>query len=486
MTAVLEAPAPTAAAPDRRRWLGLAAVLAATLMNLLDSTVVSVGGPAIQADLGGGYASLQWIAAGYTLALAVGLLVGGRLGDVYGRRRMLLMGTAGFVLTSLACALSATPDALIVARVLQGLAGAVMIPQGFGLIRDLFPPAEVGKAFGAFGPVIGLATILGPIVAGLLVEADLFGTGWRMIFLINLPLGAFALAVGARVLPAVPASAPSSRLDLGGGLLAGVAILLLVHPLVQGRELGWPAWSLVMAVASLPVFAVFALHQVRRARRGAATLIEPSVFGKRSYTSGTVLVVVFFGAVCGFSLAIGMFLQLGLGYSALRASLTMTAFAVGAFLGTGFSAARTATLGRAVLHLGLGILAAGVLAFHLVLGWAGTVAGTVGAWDLVLPLLLGGAGMGMIFVPLFGIIMGDVEDHEVGSAAGVLESIQQLGASLGIAVLGTVFFGRLGSPAPGAGVARAVDAAQAVSLITLGLVAVAFALGFLLPRNSRH
>ncbi|WP_219601738.1 MFS transporter [Nonomuraea indica] len=482
MTAVLEAPAPVAA-PVRRRRLGLAAVLAATLMNLLDSTVVSVGGPAIQADLGGGYASLQWIAAGYTLALAVGLLVGGRLGDMYGRRRMLLLGTTAFVAASLACAVAPEPQALIAARVLQGLAGAVMIPQGFGLVRDLFPPAEVGRAFGAFGPVIGLATILGPVVAGLLVEADLFGTGWRMIFLINLPLGAFALAAGARVLPAAPVTAPSSRLDLGGGLLAGVAILLLVHPLVQGRELGWPAWSLVMAVASLPVFAGFAVHQVRRTRRGAATLVEPSVFGKRSYTSGTVLVVVFFAAVCGFSLAIGMFLQLGLGYGALRASLTMTAFAVGAFLGTGFSAARTASLGRTVLHLGLGLLAAGVLAFHLVLGWAG---GAVGPWDLALPLLLGGAGMGMIFVPLFGIIMGDVEDHEVGSAAGVLESVQQLGASLGVAVLGTVFFGRLGSPVPGAAVARAVDAAQVVSLVTLGLVAAAFALAFLLPREGRH
>ncbi|NUR85803.1 MAG: MFS transporter [Nonomuraea sp.] len=473
MTAILETPTPTATAADQRRWLGLSAVLAATLMNLLDSTVVNVGGPAIRADLGGGYASLQWIAAGYTLALAVGLLTGGRLGDMFGRKRMILLGTAGFVLTSLACALAPSPEVLIAARVVQGLFGAVMIPQGFGLIRDLFPPAELGKAFGAFGPVIGLATILGPVVAGVLVDADVFGTGWRMIFLINLPLGAYALAVGARVLPAVPASGRSTRLDLGGALLAGVAMLLLIFPLVQGRELGWPVWTLVMMAASVPLFAGFAVHQLRRRARGRDTLVEPSVFGKRSYTSGVVFVIVFFGAVCGFSLSTGMLLQLGLGYSALAATLTMTSWAVGAFLGTGFAAAKTAALGRRILHVGLSMMAAGLAGLFAVMQLAGM---GVTALHLVVPMFVFGAGMGMIFVPLFGIIMGDVEDHEVGSASGALESIQQLGASLGVAALGTVFFGHLAVP---------VHGAQLTVLITLGLTAICFALGFLLPKQAR-
>ncbi|MFD1543085.1 MFS transporter [Nonomuraea guangzhouensis] len=479
MTAILEAPTAETTV-GRHRWLGLSAILGATLMNLLDSTVVSVGGPAIQADLGGGYAALQWIAAGYTLALAVGLLTGGRLGDMFGRRRMLLLGTAGFVLTSLACALSPTPEVLIVARVLQGLTGAVMIPQGFGLIRDLFPPAELGKAFGAFGPVIGLATILGPVVAGLLVDADVLGTGWRMIFLINLPLGAYALAVGSRVLPAVPASARSTRLDLGGSVLAGAGMLLLIYPLVQGRELGWPGWSLVMMAASVPVLGAFGLHQLRRKRAGATTLVEPGIFRRRSYTSGIAFVIVFFGAVCGFGLAIGMFLQLGLGHTALHASLTMATWAVGAFLGTAFAGARMAVLGRRILHLGLAVMAAGIAALYVVLRLGGT-----GDWELALPLLAYGVGMGMIFVPLFGIIMGEVEDHEVGSASGALESIQQLGASLGIAVLGTVFFGRLGSHLPGTAKLDAAQAAASVTLITLGLTAVAFAIGFLLPEKAR-
>src|ERR1051326_2377240 len=192
-----------------RRWLGLFAVLTAMIMNLLDSTIVNVAAPSIRRDLGGTYASLQWIVAAYTLALGVGLFTGGRLGDMYGRKRVLLTGAAGFVAASLACAFAVTPGMLIGSRVLQGLFGAVMVPQAFGLIRDLFPPREIGKAFGALGPVIGLSTIAGPIVAGLLVDADIFGTGWRMVFAINLPLGLFTILAGLKALPSRPRSAAS-------------------------------------------------------------------------------------------------------------------------------------------------------------------------------------------------------------------------------------------------------------------------------------
>src|SRR5258708_28604978 len=188
-----------------RRWLGFFAVLAALIMNLLDSTVVNVAAPSIRADLGASYSDLQWIAAGYTLALAVGLMTGGRLGDLFGRRTMLLTGVAGFAAASLACAFAPDPGSLIAARVVQGLFGAVMIPQGFGLLRDLFPPQELGKAFGALGPVIGLSTILGPILAGTLIDAHLFGTGWRMVFSIHLPAAALAHIATATALP--PAAA---------------------------------------------------------------------------------------------------------------------------------------------------------------------------------------------------------------------------------------------------------------------------------------
>ncbi len=469
-----------------RPWLGLFAILAAILLNLLDSTIVNVAAPSIRAELGGSYSGLQWTAAGYTLALAVGLLTGGRLGDMYGRRRMLLIGVVGFVAASVACAAAPSIELLIVARVLQGLFGAVMIPQGFGLIRDLFPPREIGKAFAALGPVIGLSTIVGPIVAGLLVDADLFGLGWRTIFAINVPLGLFAIVAGRVALPGASTSvgARPTRLDLRGVVLAGVGMFLLVFPLVQGLELDWPVWSLAMLVGSIPVLGGFARYQLYRARRGDTPLVELSVFAKRSYASGVAFVVVFFGAVVGFSLAVGLFLQLGLGFSPTRASLTMGAWAVGAFLGSGFSAGMMAKLGRRILHIGLSIMGVGMAALYAVITHAGTA---VGPGHMVVPLVAFGAGMGMIFVPLFDIIMGDVEDREVGSASGLLESIQQLGASLGVAVLGTVFFGVAGSAAGPAllNPASAVDAAGLVTLLALALTALAFGLGFLLPRMAR-
>ncbi|MCW2941693.1 MAG: Drug resistance transporter, EmrB/QacA subfamily [Actinomycetia bacterium] len=483
MTEVLEAQAAeVAAAPAPRRWLGLFAILTATLMNLLDTSIVNVALPVIRRDLGGSYSALQWIAASYTLVLAVGLLTGGRLGDMFGRRTMLLGGAAGFLLASVACAMATSTETLIAARILQAVFGAVMVPQCFGLIRDLFPGEDQAKAWGVFGPAIGLAAILGPIIAGLLIKADLFGTGWRMIFLINLPLGAFALIAGRAALPASRGDR-STRLDVAGILIAGTGMGLLIYPLVQGRELGWPAWILAMLGASVVVLAGFVLHQLRRSAAGKMPLVELSVFKRRSYASGVLFVVFFFMAIIGFSLAAGLLLQLGLGYSPIGASVAMATWAVGAFAGSA-AGAMTPNLGRKVLHIGLAVMAAGITGVYVVFRTSGI---ELGGWNLAGPFLVAGIGMGMIFVPMFDIIMGEIKDHEVGSASGALESIQQLAAALGVAVLGTVFFNRFTAQAHTAIAvkANALAAAEQVTLLALGLTGVAFLLGFLLPRKAR-
>ncbi len=465
---------------NSHRWLGFFAVLTALIMNILDSAIVNVAAPSIQLDLGASYSDLQWIAAGYTLALAVGLMTGGRLGDMFGRRTMVLIGVVGFAACSLACAAAPDPGMLIAARVAQGLFGAVMIPQCFGLMRDLFPPQDLGKAFGALGPVIGLSTIAGPIVAGALVDADLFGTGWRMVFGINLPLAAFVLLGGLKALPRSARAGERIRLDGIGAVLAGTGMFLLVYPLVQGRELGWPSWLAFVAAGAAAVFALFAAQQRRRARRGASMLVEFSVLTKRSYASGTLFTLVFFGAIVGLSLAIGLLLQLGLGYTPVHAALTMVAWAVGAFLGSGFGAAMMHKLGRRILHLGLSIMAVSLVGLYLVLTHSHS---GLSGWQLA-PVLGGyGFGMGMIFVPLFDIVMGEVSDREVGSASAILESLQQLGASMGIAGLGTAFFSALGAHPH---VATYLHAGAQVTLITIVLVAAAFALGFLLPRRARR
>ena len=463
-----------------RRWLAFSAALAAMLMELLDATVSSNAGPAIRANLGGSYADLQWIGAGYTLALTLGLLTGGRLGDLFGRKRMLLIGVAGFTVASLACAVAPSIGFLIAARVAQGAVGAVMVPQVFGLIRDLFPPAEMGKAFTVLGPCAGLTAVIGPILAGLIIDANLFSTDWRLVFGINVPVGIFAFAVGARYLPAVAPASTSRRVDLAGTALAAAGTSMLVYPLVQGRELGWPVWSLVLLIASVPVLAAFGWLQVGRKHAGKTTLIEPSVFTKRSYVSGAAFATVFLASMGGVVFALGVLLQIGLGYTPIHAALTTAPFAVGGFIGSAVGGMTMAKLGRTVVQFGITVMGLGIGWLYLVIGHASA---TVGSWAFVPPLLVAGVGMGSVFVPMFDIILGGVENHEIGSASGVLQSLQQLGTSLGIAGVGTLFFSLLGS---GAGTRiDFIHAAHETVLVTVGLIVLAAVLSTAMPKRAR-
>ena len=472
----------SSATANRWRWLAFAAAVAAAVMDLLDSTIAQVAAPAIQRDLGGSYAVIEWITAAYTLAMAVGLLTGGRLGDLFGRKRMLLIGMAGFVAASAACAAAVTPGQLIAARAVQGAAGAVMLPQVFGLIRDLFSGAEIGKAFAVFSPVMGLSAMLGPVASGGLISADILGTGWRMIFLVNLPVGALALLAGARLLPAAPAAQDTrARLDLPGAALAGTAMFLVVFPLVQGRALGWPMWLVAMLAAAVPVLAGFAWYQVRRQRAGATPLIEPGIFARRGYAPGVAFSVAFVGSMGGIVLVFNVFLQAGLGFSPWHSALTTAPWAAGAFVGSAAGGMSMARLGRRVLHAGLVVEAAGLLALGEVLHQA---VASVTTLDLLAPMVVGGIGMGMVFVPLFDIVMAGVEPTEMGSASGVLQAVNSLSMALGVAGLGAVFFGLLNATAGHPG--GFVSAAQWTLLATVGLLACAFALGFGLPRRARE
>ncbi|MFD4877963.1 MFS transporter [Streptomyces sp. NPDC058420] len=434
-------------APYRWRWAALFVILAAEVMDLLDAVVTNIAGPSMRADLGGGASTLQWLAAAYTLSMAVGLVTGGRLGDIHGRRRMFLVGAAGFTLGSLLCAISVSPQMLIGARIVQGLFGAVMLPQGLGMIKEMFPPKESQKAFGMFGPVMGLSAVCGPILAGWLVDADYFGTGWRMIFLINLPLGAAAILGALRYLPQGRSEA-KPRLDIPGMLLVSLAALLLIFPLVQGREYDWPVWTFVMMAASIAVFAVFARYESYRSRNGQDPLVVPSLFRKRGFSGGMVLGLVFFSTMQGFMLVFNLYTQIGLGYSPLKAGLVMVPWSGGMIVGFGI-AQGFVRFGRAVLQAGTAVMALGVFGVWLTLDQAGS---GVGAWQLLPSLLVTGVGMGLLMAPFFDIVLASVEQHETGSASGTMTAVQQLGGAFGVAILGTVFFGLLGG-----GIAGAVD-----------------------------
>jgi len=482
----------TATRGKKLRWVAFGAVITAAVMDLLDSTIAQVAAPTIRHELGGSYAVIEWVTAAYALAMAVGLLTGGRLGDIFGRRRVLLAGMAGFVLASAACAAAQSAGELIGARAAQGLLGAIMLPQVFGLIRDMFEAHEMGKAFGVYGPVMGLSAMLGPIAAGGLISANVLGTGWRMIFLVNVPVGLGALALGARTLPAGLAGSAGGaggagaegarprRLDLPGALLAGTAMFLLVFPLAQGHSLGWPAWLFAMMAASVLVLAGFGWYQARRQRAGRDPLVEPSVFRHRPFSAGIVFSIVFTGSLGGIVMIFNVFLQNGLGFTPWHSAVTTAPWAAGAFIGSAVGGIAMAKLGRRVLLAGLVVEAAGLAGIFLVMRVAG---GGVSTVDLLAPMVIGGIGMGMVFVPLFDIVMAGVRPQEMGSASGVLQTVNSLGMSLGIAGIGAIFFALAGGH--GQHVPVYLHAAQWTALATIVLLAGSFVIGFWLPRRAR-
>jgi EmrB/QacA subfamily drug resistance transporter len=465
--------------PHPRRWLILFVVLAAEIMDLLDGTIVNVALPTIKRHLHASDAALQWIAGGYALALAIGLVVGGRLGDRFGRRRMFLIGAAGFTLASTLSGLADSTAMLVAFRLAQGAFGALLIPQGLGIMRDVFPEDELPKAFALFGPVIGGAAVLGPIVGGLLVGSGLFG-GWRLVFLVNLPVGVLAVAGAALLMP--EARAPHApRLDPLGGVLVGGAMLALIYPLIQGRQSGWPAWTFVVLGAGVVLLGVFAAQQLARTRAGRDALIEPTLFANRGYTAGSVVLLVFFLGMTGFMFALTLFLQLGEGFTALHAGLTFVPWSAGLAVGAGLSGGLLAPRwGRHVLEAGAVVSLAGTL---LLVHEVST--GFVGTWDVLPGLLLSGIGMGLIVAPLFDIIIAAVTARELGSASGVLNAVQQLSSAAGVAVLGTVFFDTLGAVGTRGG-GHFHHALGRTLWIDAALIVVALLLLPLLPPRARE
>jgi MFS family permease len=457
--------------PYRLRWVVAAVVLAANVIDLLDATIVNVAGPSIHRDLGGGASTLQWLSAGYTLAFAVLLIGGARLGDIFGRRRLFLIGSAGFTLFSAASAAAPTIGVLIALRALQGGFGALMIPQGFGLMKQVFDDeAEMDKALGLFGPATGVPLIAAPILAGALIDANLWGIGWRLVFLINVPIGALALALAIRSLPR-GATHPDVKLDIGGVWLVGLALVAIIYPLIQGRTEGWPAWSFAMLAAGAVLLVAFLLYE---GRRYSDPLIEPTLLVNRTYLSGIAVALALFGAFGGLLLCISLYGQLGEGWSPIHAGLTLTPMVVGMILAMIGSNAAVSRLGRHLLHIGILLIAAGTAGLAVVLIGARSAS----TWDLVPSLFFVGAGVGATIGQLFQFILTSVSMDEVGSASGVFEAVQQLSTALGVAVLGSIFFSAFGHHLP-------PDALQITAWACLAPLAAAFLLVFRLPMHAR-
>ncbi len=421
----------------KHRWLVLTVVLIAEMMDLFDSTIVNVAGPTLAEKLGASNSDLQWVIGGYALALGSGLILGGRLGDRFGRRNMFLFGLAGFTLASLLCAVAPAIGALIVLRFIQGFLGAMLLPQGFGLIREAFPPQEFGKAFAAYGPAFGLGGILGPVIGGFIIQANILDLGWRAVFLVNLPIGAAALVLSVIYLPKT-ASNKAIKIDLVGALLVMLASGLLVYPLIKGQDAGWPLWTYLMLVGSVLVFLLFAWMERATARRGHSPLIDASIFKSRAYTMGLTGLGLYFAGFTGIYLILTLFLQFGEKFTSSQAGLGNIPIALGSAIGGTISGAFLAEKigGRITLQIGALVQLLGVG-----LMWIAVPSlNNFSIWQLVPALVVSGIGTGLIAAPIFDTVLSTVDSRQSGSASGVLSAVQSVMSSVGVAIFGTVFF----------------------------------------------
>lgn len=481
-------------ASDPRRWLALTVILFAGFMDLLDMTIVNVTIPSILRDLSANYAEIEWVAVGYALGFSVVLVIAGRLGDVFGRKRLFLIGMIGFTVASALCGAAVNPAMLIGTRLLQGMMAGTMVPQILSIIHVTFPANERGKAYGLFGAVVGCASAAGMIVGGLLVQWDLLGLKWRPVFLVNVPLGIAAVVAGFLVIrEAKPAAAP--KLDLVGAALALAAMVMLVYPLTEGRALGWPAWTFALMAGAVVLLAV--LIRYERSGRAGSPLVALSLFRARTFSSGMTLLVIFAISFAGFFFAWTLYMQVGLGWSPAHAGLTGVSFALAAMVASGLSVAvLTPRFGRRVLMAGSLANAAGFAGYSVLVSHYGEA---ISSWQMVAPLAVAGTGFGLVIAPIIDLILTDVPVRDAGAASGLLSSIQELGMALGVALAGVVFFGYLGGAPQGGDQLTALttsavhlasthDFSRAFSLslwYPVGILGVFFAGLFALPRQVR-
>ncbi|MCP2314748.1 drug resistance transporter, EmrB/QacA subfamily [Nocardia amikacinitolerans] len=426
-----------AAPPGRGPWPAFIVVLVAAFMDLLDMTIVNVTVPTLQHDLGATYTQIEWTISGYVLGFAALLITGGRLGDIYGRRRLFLLGVVGFTAASALCGLSTSPELLIGARLLQGAMAGLMVPQVLSIVQATFPPGERQRAIGIFGGISGLAAVAGMVIGGGLIELDLFGLSWRPIFLINIPVGIAALVAG-RILIPESRSESAPRLDPIGMVLAIIAVTLLVYPLIEGRRLDWPAWTFLSMGLSFAAFGLFVAFERRRTRLVGSPLVVLGLFRLRSFTAGLLVWLLFNVAMGGFFVVWTLYMQAGLGWTALHAGLVAATFAVGAGIGAGSS------MEVLVPRFGRGVLLAGALINAMGFGlyaWLSAYYGAdVDTGPMAAVLVFTGVGFGMMFASTMEVVLAETPAVDAGSASGLLNTGQQLGMALGVALAGVLFF----------------------------------------------
>ncbi len=426
--------------PPANRWLAFAVLLAANFMNIMDVTIVNVALPTLKTDFNATANKIEWVVAAYVFVFAILLLPCGRLGDIIGRRRVFVAGVSLFTFASALCGLAWSIDSLIAARVLQGVGAAMMAPQAMALIPSLFPPQERGSAFSFFALAAGFASVSGPILGGLLIDANILDLGWRTIFLVNVPVGGLTIALAMRLVPNV-AGNKGIRIDYLGMLLAGSALFCVLLPLVEAPGLGWKTWMWPFVVAA-PLLAVgFVSWEKHCAATGRSQLMPITLMRQRSFRFGAGLVGLLFSGVPGFFLVMALYLQDGFGLSPLWSGLTVVPFSVGVLSSSPISNRLGDRYLRRRVFAGGVTLAGAHLALHfVVLAQADQY-----SWAAFAPILFfAGFGVGTTAGPLFQLALSEADEADTGSASGASRAIQQVGSALGIAIMSGLYFATLG------------------------------------------
>jgi EmrB/QacA subfamily drug resistance transporter len=422
---------------DPRRWRALGVSLAAGFMCLLDVSIVNVAMPSMERDLGASPATLQWVVSGYTLALGLTLVAAGRLGDMLGRRRMFLIALSAFVVTSALSGAAPTVELLIAARLLQGVAGGMVLPQNSGLIQDLVRGAERGRAFGIFGAAVGLSTATGPVVGGLILTTFTGTDGWRWVFYVNVPIGLLALVLAARLVPPAAVGRPRGlHLDVVGSALLGGGVLSLLLPLVDASSGGltelWPLFGVAVALLAL-----FAWWEGHTARRGRQPLLDPRLATTPGFATGAGIGMVYLIGVTGVWLVLALFFQDGLGYTPLRSGLAVAPAALGMAVSAVIAGRLVPRVGRWLTVFGLAASAVGLAGVALVLREVG---GDAAMYATAGPLLVTGLGGGMVSSPNTTMTLQFVPVRMAGAAGGALQTAQRMGAAIGAAALVTIYY----------------------------------------------
>ena len=434
-------PTTSKADADPRRWVALFVLLIANFMNLIDVTIVNVALPSMREGLGATDSQIEWVVAAYIMAFALGLLPFGRLGDIVGRTTLFLWGVAGFTLASALCGLAPNIEFLIAARVIQGLAGAMMTPQVLAIATVTFPPQERGQAFSLFGLSAGLAAVCGPILGGVLISGHLFGLDWQPIFLVNIPIGIAAVVAGWFLIPRLPGH-PTLKNDYVGIALFGAGLVAVVFPIVEGRAYGWPLWAFAMIVAGFALLVAFVFWTRSRAAAGQPQLLNFDLITNRQFMFGAFVTTVFASGIPGMFMVISLLLQGGFDFTPLESGLTNTPFSVGVLIASLIAGRFGSRYLRSRLATSGALLVTGIAWLHF---YIASVTDSIDHWQFLVPLLLAGIGLGLGFSALFQLVLANVPPRDAGAGSGALQAFQQVGGALGVALIGQIFFSNLGN-----------------------------------------